>query len=106
MEKLLLKKRIYQVQPAPETLEGWKNEMDIARTKWGRYFKTNDEFELFAMLPLTDEQRLVVLKAVAEEVKFNREIDNCTGKQGSTPEHRRCCIPCVLVDKRQIQSSN
>ena len=102
MENLLLKKRIYQVQPPPETLEKWEDEMEVARTQWGKYFKNNEEFELFAMLPLTDEQRWKVLRAVGEEQRFKDEVRACTGKIGSDKEHRKFCISCVLKERRQI----
>jgi len=101
MEQLLQKKRIYQLDPPPETIEGWQNELDILRSKWGKYFKNEEQFEYFAMLPLTDEQRWVVLRAAGEERALELEVRDCTGKQGSTPEHRIRCIPCCLVDRKK-----
>jgi hypothetical protein len=101
MEQLLLKKRIYQVPVPPDTIQGWEDDMARQRAKWGHYFKNNGEFELFAMLPLTEEQRWKVLQAVAEEKKFHDEVSTCTGKTGSSHEHRKKCIECCLVDKQQ-----
>jgi len=102
MENLLLKKRIYQLEPPPETIEGWETELDRMRGKWGQYFKNNEEFELFAMLPLTEDQRWTVLRAVGEEAKFKREIRECTGKKGMSKKHRQLCINCCLVDRFSI----
>jgi hypothetical protein len=101
MDKLWAKKRIYQVEPPPETIEGWEAEMDIMRGKWGRYFKNNEQFEYFAMLPLTDDQRWTVLRSAAEAHKLEKELLTCIGKQGSSPDHRRLCIPCCLVDRQK-----
>ena len=99
MENLLLKKRIYQVEPPPETLQGWEQELARLRGKWGQFFKNDEEFELFVMLPLSDEQRWTVLRAVGEEAKLKKEVRECTGKKGSSPQHRALCISCCLVDK-------
>lgn len=90
------------MEPPPETIEGWENELDRLRGKWGHYFKNNEEFELFVMLPLTDEQRMKVLRDVGEEAKFKREIRECTGKVGSSSEHRKECIDCCLVEKCKL----
>ena len=101
MEQLLKKKRIYQLNPPPETIEGWNKQLDVLRTKWGKYFKDEEQFEYFVMLPLSDEQRWVVLRAAAEERRFELELESCTGKMDSTPEHRQRCIPCCLVNRKK-----
>lgn len=98
MDQLLLKKRIYQVQPPPETLNQCADEMEIQRSKWGKYFKNSAEFELFAMLPLTDEQRWKVLDAVAQEKKAKDEITHCKGQYNKDAEHRKYCIACCILD--------
>jgi hypothetical protein len=99
MESLLLKKRIYQVQAPPETLEGWEDELQRLRGKWGQFFKNNEEFEYFVMLPLTDEQRHKVIRDVGAEARFKKEIRECTGKKNSSPEHRKYCLSCCLLDR-------
>jgi hypothetical protein len=99
MEQLLKKKRIYQVEVQPQTLQAWADEMELKRTRWGKYFSNEQQFEYFAMLPLSDDQRMVLLKSMIEEAKFNKEIESCQGTWGSSQEHRNRCLDCVLTEK-------
>jgi hypothetical protein len=101
MEQLLKKKRIYQVEVQPQTLEAWADELELKRTRWGKYFSNEQQFEYFAMLPLSDEQRMVLLKSMIEEAKFEKEIASCSGTWGSSQEHRNRCLPCVLTEKNR-----
>jgi hypothetical protein len=102
MEQLLLKKRIYQVSIQPQNFEQWQDDLELKRTRWGKYFNKQEEFEFFAMLPLTDEQRVILLASMVQEAEFNNELKRCEGKTGSSKEHRRGCLKCVLTEKASI----
>jgi hypothetical protein len=102
MEQLLLKKRIYQVPIQPQNFEQWQDDLELKRTRWGKYFNKQEEFEFFAMLPLNDEQRVILLASMIEEAKFNNELKCCEGKTGSSQEHRQKCVKCVLTEKASI----
>lgn len=102
MNSLLKKKRIYQVAAPPETIAAWEKHLDQERTRWGRFFKTNEEFEFFTMLPLNDGQRKTVLQALIEERNFEDDLKACTGKKKSSSEHRKRCIACCCVEKAGV----
>lgn len=97
-----MKKRIYQVPVQPQTMDEWQDDLELKRTRWGKYFSKNQEFEFFAMLPLNDEQRGVLLDAMIKDHRFQQELKTCTGTAGSSQEHRRHCIHCVLVEKASL----
>ena len=96
MYNLLAKKPIYQQDPAPLTPE----ETDAYFRKFDPYrpfFRTEDEWQLFCMLPVKDDQRKDLLKVMAREHHMVREVLNCTGKEDSDSIHRDKCISCVTM---------
>ena len=99
MDSLLLKKRIYQVEVPPETISGWTEKQDKEFEIYGRFFVNRSEFEYFAMLPLTDEQRLKILGVLKRESDFRDELRYCTGKIGSGKGHRLLCTKCCITER-------
>jgi len=99
MEQLLKKKRIYQVPVQPQTMEQWEEDLELKRTRWGKYFTNTEQFEYFAMLPLDETQRQILINAMIAEQEYKRELENCTGKLGSSSQHKRECLPCCVAEK-------
>lgn len=101
MEQLLQKKRIYQVDVPADTPDAWQREVQNTRDKYGRYFKNEDEFLFFSMLPISrDEDRMKLLLALKDEEERERELKDCAGVHGQTKEHRQRCLSCVLVERK------
>jgi len=92
---LLKKKRIYQVDAPPETIDQWKTVMDKDKRKFEGYFKNDRELEFFCMLPLTATQRLSLLQTLSDARKLEKEIEECDGRPDTTKDHRNLCIACV-----------
>lgn len=99
MESLLMRKKLYQVDIPPETQDQWEQGLKISREKWGRYFRNEEEFEFFSMLPLSDKDKCKLLMNLKEESQQKQKLRNCKGEHGQTKEHRSLCLSCVLVDK-------
>lgn len=94
--EMLLRKRIYQVEPPPETIDGWQQKQDKEYLVWGQYFATRAEFEYFVMLPLTDTQRLQILEVLKTEKRFTEELRACKGQLDSDKHHRSRCVKCCV----------
>jgi len=97
MNELLERKSIWQHEIPPDTLEQWEQKMEKDRKIYGTLFKTDEELQLFCMLPLTKNQREEFLVAIHEEAKENYELKTCTGVSVSTPEHRSRCVKCCVT---------
>ena len=93
---IVQRKRVWQHDVPPQTLAQWQEKMDIIKQRWGKYFTDPEQFEAFAMLPLSEKQRSVVMNGLLEQARLKQEVDTCTGVPDSSPEHRLLCIPCVL----------
>lgn len=102
VEELCRQKRIYQVKVQPQTLELWEEELEQSRQRWGKYFTNPEQFEFFAMLPLSEEQRQIVLRSMIKEQEFKQDLSTCKGRCGSSEQHRLHCIKCVLTEKPAI----
>lgn len=105
MEKMLKKKRIYQVDPCPETPEKWKEKQAKEFEIYGKFFKNREEFEYFVMLPLSDEQRVELLLVMKKERDFNQKLENCRGEMQSeeyNTEHRKYCLECCTSHRPSI----
>lgn len=87
-------KRIYQVPVPHETLDEFREEVDVNYMRYGSSFKTKEEFELFWMLPLDSTQKGELLKALSEEKYFLDDVVRCPGRPAETAEHRLYCIAC------------
>ena len=102
MQALLEKKRIYQVEPGPESPAAFDKYVENLRPLYGRLFKNEAEYELFCMLPLSNEQRLTVLQAMIEERKFHEDVKSCRGAADTCSDHRKFCMHCVLKHRPSI----
>lgn len=99
MDTLLKKKAVYRVDPPPDTIDGWQRKLTNDKVAWGRYFRNDEEAELFCMLPISNTQRHVILRALESERAFKREVDECNGKVDASPEHRAACVSCVMKQR-------
>ena len=91
MEKLLEKKRIWQVEAPRERLEDIEEDMAFASEKYGKLFLNKQEFEYFWMLPLTKEQKEKLIVCLHEEKVKKHILRHCTGMEGKDSEHRSQC---------------
>lgn len=105
METLCERKRIYQLDPPAETIDGINDDMDKGRAKFGQYFKNNEEFEFFWMLPLDDRQKATLIYELHKEKKTQMEIKSCGGVMDSDPFHRARCIECCTVQRPKCAKS-
>lgn len=53
---------VQQAELPPSTIEEAEREIDKTSKKFGEYFINKEQSELFAMLPLSDKERAVVIK--------------------------------------------
>lgn len=60
---------VYHVDPTPETVDGWQEKLDKDYLTYGRFFISREECDIFTMLPLNDEQRIILLLKMGEERK-------------------------------------
>lgn len=82
--------------PVPsDRIETIQEEMSASYQKYGSIFRDRDEFDLFWMLPLSDEQRLTLVNCMLKEKKQALEVEDCEGDEWSTDTHRQLCIECV-----------
>ena len=104
MDRLLRKKNIYRVEPPPSTIEGWNVKLERDKREWGQYFGNDEEAELFCMLPLNATQRGIIIDTLKRERMEQHELDTCTGRPDSSPDHRMRCISCVLKYKPDLEN--
>ena len=60
----------------PQNLEDFRHERETLRLKYGKYFKNNEQFDFFCMLPLsTEEQRTKFMNRWLELERANKSAD-------------------------------
>lgn len=94
--QLLRRKRIYNVDVPPETIEAWEDKLDKDKRAYERYFKNARELEFFCMLPLDNSQRTSLLKTLADAREEELRVSRCKGEPGNCRAHRLLCMSCVL----------
>ena len=94
---MLAAKPLYQVDVPPETPEDWEREVGIGRAKYGRFFKNEEEFLFFWMLPLDNEGREMLLKRAWEEKCELVALASCPGSSETPADHRIKCIKCCVT---------
>lgn len=99
MDQLLRKKRLYQVDVPADSIEEWRREMEKGRSRYGKFFGDNREFEYFWMLPLSDKQRNTLLAALVEEKREETELAECNGSATTSARHRQRCVACVCTKR-------
>jgi hypothetical protein len=93
------KKAVYRVPVPLDGIEAIQADMSSAYSKYGSIFSDREEFDLFWMLPLSDDQRLVLINRMLKEKKTSIEVENCVGVKCSSDEHRRSCLECVTTSR-------
>ena len=58
--------RVAKAKVPQETIEGIEKEFDAAFVRYGNYFASREDSDLFAMLPLSNKQRAEVLNRAYE----------------------------------------
>jgi hypothetical protein len=99
MDTLCLKKRLYQVDAPEESVDNIQEKLEKGRSTWGRFFKNNEEFEFFWMLPLNDEQKGKLIAAMYEEKQQLNDILQCKGSEGKSTYHRQRCVECCVTHR-------
>lgn len=89
----------------PESISDFEEMLTDNRPKYRSYFVNNDQYELFMMLPATDDLRMRLLRVMSESKIEDRKLFNCPGVIGSSPEHRRHCIKCVCTERCDVAKS-
>lgn len=90
------------MEPLKETLSAQIGELNRDRDHFRPLFRSDEEAELFAMLPLTTEQRKELLTVIVAEKKELDEIERCTGVPNSSDLHRAKCICCCVRYKPAV----
>lgn len=92
---IVQKKRLWQVDVPPETLDQWNEKLKFERQKWGKYFSDPYQCDLFSMLPVNDKQRTWILTNMIKASKLRDEVRACHGEKNTSKEHREQCLDCV-----------
>lgn len=99
---LLEKKAIWRAEVPPDTIQGWKDKLELGRQKWGRFFSDPAQCDLFNMLPVSDKNRFDLMRNMIAASKLRDEVRLCTGKADQSKEHRDTCIECVVTHHPDI----
>lgn len=102
MNKILQRQAIWQHRVPLSTLHEVDEDFERGRQKFGLLFKNDEEFRIFWGLPLSDKQRLQLLRVLGEEKRFQEELDSCPGDPDTTAEHRARCIDCCVARRPVI----
>jgi hypothetical protein len=102
---LLQKKKIWQCQTPIENVHQGKQVLARGRQKYRHLFKDDEQCDLFTMLPIPEDKRLTILQNMIEDSQFHNNVRTCTGAEGTSSEHRRFCIDCVLKYKPALAKS-
>ena len=89
------KNKLFQVDAPVDNDEESASRRLAGAQKYAKFFKDDEQFELFWMLPLDDSQRAKLLRVLSEEKQLADQLVDCEGSDVTDSHHRSRCISCV-----------
>lgn len=96
---LLQKQAIWRHETPPQNISEWKEKLVAGRAKWGQFFADPEQCDLLTMLPVNDEERVMILNNMQRASKLRDSVRACTGASDTDAEHRQQCMECVCLYK-------
>ena len=102
--KLMKKNKLFQVDAPVDTEDESKARWLVGAQKYAKFFKDDEQFELFWMLPLDDSQRDQLLRVLSEEKQLADQLADCEGSDTTDSCHRSRCVACVSKFRPAVSS--